>query len=66
MTLHTNRNVEAKGWGSRKHPRICISFEEADFVKLRRLAAGYGMPTSAVVRDAVRAFLMQFPERKDA
>jgi hypothetical protein len=65
MTLHTKRAVVAKGWG-RNHPRVTTSFEKEDFLKLSHLAAGYGMPTSAVVRDAVRAFLMQFPERKDA
>lgn len=71
MTFHKTRDKrKARGTTSngkrerQRSPRIVVSIDADDFRRLAWWANRKGVPTAAVIRDAVRAYLL--PVRVDA
>lgn len=62
---HSTRKRKAKGFGRSNNgysssPRIAVSLDEIDFANIRWLAEQKGKPVSAIVRDAIFAYLLPF------
>ena len=70
MTFHSNRHrrlahgtAPRNALGHHLSPRLTVSLNTAEFIRVVGLADRLGIPAAAVLRRAVAAYVAKFPPR---